>query len=492
MKKLLSLLLAVLLLVSMVACGKNKEVDIDTNVEATQNNTSAEDPTTNVEEDTTIDSKFDWEVKNIERPDDKITLRTVKKQIAENVSPQNTLTDSRLTNYTVESVKEKLAQNDFIANKYVLGLSYDEETYYKEYGDIGLQKRYHYDHSVVGVLKEKAADSKYFNDLRVTYYGDTNISTGYDTVSVTLYDVEIKKENQAQILQVLNDCMPQEVAYYLVYAQDDDGKMKDGKVLADGKNLYITFEDDNFVYYLKRELEAAKDEYSKSRVNFTYGVLEEKFRNEYEFYTGDYVSKNDSMKYMPNEFFSSKLGNLNLTAEPSKFMDDYFKAGSDKYVGTRIRDGWYWITQTIGDNGINVYEVRVEPVGGDENYALIACPYLDIRYEVIEKDGKVIDMNYTIENQSTNIDDGADVTTSHKKLLTNMTKQIKMILGDDVDLSALSYDNLKVESDTKRSGSTKVIINFKGTEQEVEVSVSLGHSTLGTWRGSYELSISMF
>jgi hypothetical protein len=173
-------------------------------------------------------------------------------------------------------------------------------------------------------------------------------------------------------------------------------------------------------------------------------------------------------------------------------MDAYFKAGSDKYVGTQIRDGWYWLTQTIGDNGVSVYEVRVEPVGGDENYALIACPYLDISYRVIEKDGKVMDMDYTIENQSTNIDDSADVTTSHKKLLANMTKQMKMILGDDADLSALSYDNLKASSDTKREGSAEVTINFGGTEQKVKVTVSLGHSMLDTWRGSYKLSISMF
>lgn len=491
MKKFLALLLAILLLVSMTACGSNKDTNTETNPDTNQTTPSTEESTPNTEDSASVESKFDWEIRDVERPDDKITLRTVKKTIAEGVSTQNTLTDSRLMNYTAESVKEKLSKNEFISNKYVLGLSYDEETYYEEYSDLGLQKRYHYNHSVVGVLKEDATDSKYFNDLRITYYGDTNITTGYDTVSVSLSDIEAKKENQTTILKVLEDCMPQEIAYYLVYAQDDDGKMKDGKKLNDGKDLYVTFEDDNFVYYLKRELEEA-DKYDDAKVYFVYGVLEEKFSNKYEFYTGNYKSKNDSMKYMPNEFFSSKLGNLKLTTEPSKFMDAYFKAGSDKYVGTQIRDGWYWLTQTIGDNGVNVYKVRVEPVGGDENYALIACPYLEITYEVVEKDGKVIDMYYTIENQSTNIDDSADVTTSHKKLLTNMTKQMKMILGDDADLSALSYDNLKVSSDTKREGSTEVTINFGGTEQKVKVTVSLGHSMLGTWRGSYKLSISMF
>ena len=69
---------------------------------------------------------------------------------------------------------------------------------------------------------------------------------------------------------------------------------------------------------------------------------------------------------------------------------------------------------------------------------------------------------------------------------------MKMILGDDADLSALSYDNLKASSDTKREGSTEVTINFGGTEQKVKVTVSLGHSMLDTWRGSYKLSISMF
>ena len=69
--------------------------------------------------------------------------------------------------------------------------------------------------------------------------GDTNITTGYYTISVKLSDVEAKKENQVTILKVLEDCIPQEIAYYLVYAQDDDGKTKDGKKLNGRKDLTL-------------------------------------------------------------------------------------------------------------------------------------------------------------------------------------------------------------------------------------------------------------
>ena len=83
----------------------------------------------------------------------------------------------------------------------------------------------------------------------------------------------------------------------VVHAQDDDGKMKDSKKLNDRKDLYIVFKDDNFVCYLKRKPKEA-DKYNDTSVIFTYGVLEEKFINKYEFYTGDCKSKNDNIKYV--------------------------------------------------------------------------------------------------------------------------------------------------------------------------------------------------
>lgn len=493
MKKILCLLLAILMMLSLLtACGGKKETDdggstVQSGDVATDEVKKDED-TSNTEQEADVNSQFDWQIKDVKRPDDKIALKVVEEKVADSVDIKNKLADCRL-NYNVEDVKAKLYKNDLIAEKYVLGLSYNEETYYEEYGDIGLQKRYHYNHAVVGVLKESAENSKYFNDFRVTYYGDTNVANGYYAISVSMDDVAVKKENQNAILEVLNDCMPQEVAYYLVFAQDDDGKMNDGKTLSDGKNLYVTFEDDNFVYYLKRELKFEKEKYS---MTFTYGVLDEKFTNKYEFYTGDFKSKNDTMKYMPSEFFDAKFGNLNLTTEPSKFMDAYFKVASNEYVATQIRDGWYWLKQTVGDNGVSVYEVTVEPVGGDKDVALLICPYLDMNYQVVEKDGQVIDMYYTIDNQSVNIDDDADMTTSYKKILSSMTKQMKMFLGDDADLSQLSYENLKSSGETKKEGSTEVMINFKGTEQKVRVNVTFGQSIVDTWKGAFKLSISMF
>ena len=114
MKKFLALLLATLLLVSMTACGGNKDTNTETNPNTNPSTPSTEESVPDTEDSTSAESKFDWEIRDIERPDDKITLRTVKKTIAEGISTQNTFTDSRLTNYTVESVKEKLSKNEFI------------------------------------------------------------------------------------------------------------------------------------------------------------------------------------------------------------------------------------------------------------------------------------------------------------------------------------------------------------------------------------------
>ena len=86
MKKILSLLLVTLLLVSMTACGGNKETNTEANPNTNTNPStpSTEASTPNAEDSASVESKFDWEIKDVKRPDDKITLRTVKKAIRVN------------------------------------------------------------------------------------------------------------------------------------------------------------------------------------------------------------------------------------------------------------------------------------------------------------------------------------------------------------------------------------------------------------------------
>ncbi len=510
MKKFLSLFLVVVMLFSLVACGANEsnttpndnpgtsqpENSDTTNPPETPD--TSEPPSTDEtpgSNEVVVESKFDWVIRNVARPDDKIVMNVIKRSILSEYLEKEynqTLTVSNLSHYNVTDIKAQLAQNDFIKNKYVLGISHDEETYHEIYTDAGLCKRYHYSDSVVGVLKDEDATTNSLNDIMIRYSGDTNDATGYTSVSALFYGVNVTKANQTDLLTVLEMCMPKDVAYYLVYAQDDDGKTISNKSLNDAKELGVEFQDDNHIYYLKREFYVSKYDEADNYVRFSYGISDTLFNNTYKFYDGDYKPHNDDMKYLPAEFFGEQVGNTDFINNPTAFFDTYFNTGSKNYSGTALQSGWYWLTHTVGDNGVNIYSVRMDITGFNKDENMLTSPGLEMSYTVRERDGKTVAIEYLMEGTSSHIDDSANVTTSHKQLCESLLKQMQLLLGRDADLSALTFDNLKVVNEQKREGSTTVQTTLAGLDKNINVTLSLGRSSaMYTWKGSFKLSVSL-
>ena len=311
-------------------------------------------------------------------------------------------------------------------------------------------------------------------------------------ISISFSDVDISLETQDEIYRTLSEFFPENIVKYIVYGFDDDGCKPNGKDLDGAKDMYVTVDDNNFTYKFTRTIEFAKESGypDVNTISFTFGKEDVKFSNKFEHYSGDYQSQLVNMNYTPDKFFDPAMGGLDIT-EFNTFFDKYFKIGVENYISTVLRDDWYQYQRVVGDNGISKYEVAFEAVAGEENVALLVCPSLDVSYTIIEKDGKPIDMYYTIENQSTNISTSEDMEKSFKKLHADMVEQIKCILGD-VDLSEISYENLRKDSETKKSGNTSVTITYHDVEYEVDIEIRMGQNMLDCWRGAFELSISMF
>ena len=401
MKKFLSFTIVLVMLFGLLAgCGA-KEPHIDSPTKPTTENTEPTEATTNIDDsisDRLDESGIDWKVEELETPD--ITMKVEKKQIADGVNVYNTIGVSNFK-YSVEDIKAKLLESQFITDHYVLAISDSEEIYRKTYSDVGVQQKYHYNKAVVGVLKEDAENSQYFNDFAIRLYGDTNEADGYYLVSISFSGVDISLETQNEIYKVLSNIFPEHIIKYVVYGFDDDGCKKDGKDLDGAKDMYVTFEDDNFVYKFARTLEFAEESGypDTNTISFTFGKEDIKFYNNFKHYSGEYKSQLEDMNYTPNKFFNPEMGNLDIT-NVSTFMDQYFKIGVENYIATCLRNDWFWYQRIVGDNGMAKYEVTFEAVAGEENVALIACPSLDVSYTIIEKDGTPIDMYFTIENQS--------------------------------------------------------------------------------------------
>lgn len=492
MKKILTLTLVFIIILGMFAgCGKTNTPDESIPTEPVVENTESTEPTDTdvIISDRVDESGIDWKTEELETPD--IFMNVEEKKVFEDYNVINKIGISNFK-YSVENIKAKLMENTFITNKYVLAISDSEETYRDKYSDVGVQQKYHYNKAIVGVLKEDAEDSEYFNDFAIRFYGDTNEADGYYLISISFSDIDISLETQDEIYRTLSEFFPENVVKYIVYGFDDDGCKPNGKDLDCVKDMYVTVEDDNFKYKFTRTIEFAKENGypDVNKISFTFGKEDVKFSNKFEHYSGDYQPQLVDMNYTPDKFFNSAMGGLDIT-DFSTFLDEYFKIGAKDYIATVIRDDWYSYDRIVGDNGISKYEVAFEAVAGEENVALLVCPSLDVSYTVIEKDGKPIDMYFTIENQSTNISDNEDMETSFKKLHNDMIEQIKCILGD-VDLSEISYENLKKDSETKRTGKTSVTITYYDVEYEVDIELRIGQNMLDCWRGAFELNISMF
>lgn len=488
MKRILCLLLALTVSVSMAACSKSTQeikpqpIKPSYTSPAVTKPVEQENDSEQPDETTTVGDESYWKLEALDAPDISIKVEDVK--VFEDSNIVNKI--GRITHsYSVEDIKEQLAADEFISSYYVLGILDSEETDIRNYDDVGLQKKYHYHKAIVGVLKENATDSVYFNDFGIYFYGDTNRTDGYDYITVKFEGVGINTESQDKIYDVLKKVFPEDICRYLVYASDEDNPTY--------KDLTHITSDDNFHYKFERTLTFGRDNKlsGNDMIEFSFGQSDTKFYNSYEFYSGDYQPELTDMKYIPSKFFSPRMGALDIQ-NPDNFLDEYFKIGSDSYIKTVLRNDWFQYRRIVGDNGINKYEVRFEAVAGEPEISLLVCPFLSVSYTVMEKDGEVIDMHWSIENRTLNINDNEDMEKSFKKLHDNMIKQIKCILGEDVDLSELDYDNLKTNSGTKKTGKTSVPVVFKGTEQTVTIDMTLGHNVLDCWNGSFELKISLF
>ena len=302
MKKLLSILLALTMLLSLAACGKTTDTpNTEPNKEQVETPTDIETPSD--EENTELSKEIEWEV----RAD--VTLDIPVFEL-ETVNYNGSTDTFELVKdpygLSMDSAREFFAGNyDIVENSWNEYISISED-------EIDSDWIYGHDFNVTEYLAFVSKEGK--PSVVVQTDIDTTMSMAATEFKLTFYDIETNLESQKEIFEITKGLLGESWATYLTYAKDSDGRdIYDGEL--EGK-----FEIKDLVNIGDYALSCYRyiDENS---VTFWVQMNREGF-NYCTIYSGDYVSKYDeTYKYkLQNIFPAISVDYLNHDNAYSEFF----------------------------------------------------------------------------------------------------------------------------------------------------------------------------
>lgn len=480
-KKLLYLLLATAMVcVCIGGCGKkkDKEETKEPAVEQTKKENNNEK-----KEETKEEGLACWEEKELELP--KVADGT-KREVS---ITENTKIDIYKASWDFDFVKMKeiVRKNKLVTDNYVLAEDHLERMDGERYTDIGERVSFDYEDSVIGAYKDgNENETQWFNDFTFELCYQTELFDGAKSSSVSFHNIKLDKKVQKEMASFLSELYGEDIAEYLVFAKDKDGKTADDKVLNEKGYMSDTVEVGILKYHLVRNIDVSKE--GENYVTFIVraDVNEDLSYSRFSYYDNEYKTKYGEMKYKVSDFLKPEnIGNTDYTTF-STFADKYMNIGPHEYFRTILDNTTFRIVQA--DNGISRYECSFEAMKGCSDISKLISPVLDIDYEFVEKDGTIINTEIQIEGDAgfihTNEETDAEKQSAHSQLISVNKQQIEALFPG-LDTSQMSYANYD-ESGNLRYTTTYVL---NGTTYDVSIECKIGISMADVYMAHFEIDM---
>lgn len=444
MKKMITWILALVTVLSMTACGKDKapeKTDDGGQIIATDGNTTGTAPSestpaetapqpTEPENGLTYPQGYAfWGVKSVELP--AIPALTYEEKSIGGVAIKIATTPF---DYDLDQVYDNLKSNSYIQEHYQeLVTSHSESDAGQLYADVGTQISYDQSIEFGAALKDSYLNTlKYAHDIKALYSHNSADYSNINRVYLQFFDLEADTVDQTAIFEIVKIVFGEQYAEVLVYGSDSDGKdYNTGKSIRKSE-LSELISSGDCSYGLQRDIHTSRDTID---ISFTLNVAYNPNSNRYGFnyYGLEDESLYPQMQYHIADFVSEDFGGtdpLNF----STFADGFFKQFYPAYTHSSLDVLTMDIYQT--DSGRKGYDywVDVTAVCDDETWDVNSLG-LQI---YVEEDaaGQIVDMEVIA---SSDISCFAGNTDKEGQDYVDAMVEMIHAIWPDMDLSGVAY-----------------------------------------------------
>ena len=407
-------------------------------------------------------------------PMDSVSLPEVTYTPVEYYNDGNVVLTANIANtfftHTPEEVYQLLNNNDYIKNQeYIFTTNTIEDCDITDFSDVGVQKQYSTTHSIVAYPKAHVNEVmakeayKYYQFHEHFSIDMTTDYTNYTTpnkIKVDFENISISRSEQENSYQVLSIIFGENIAKYLAYAKDTDGKGKDSDFAEN--ELYEYIEIGETTYLLSREVYMGySDDPTSGRITYTIEVTHD---NESESYCCmNYTSILTPEEFQLNNYILGNFGSTDIN-NISSFGSEYMKHGvEEEYIKT-ITDGYSYKIFNYPDGTVsNLFTINVQK-SCNELSNLIA-PSLYIMVKVVSKDSDILSYEIDFDGNMGMVAVSKDDERDYSKLYAPFINQLKGLLNNEWDLSALTLDAFLAEEE----------ISFEATYLDKPCKVTIAH-----------------
>lgn len=372
--------------------------------------------------------------------------------------------------YDFAEIEQALRANAYISQNYDLRIEDREDFRGEAYAEgeffkcIKTQK-------ITGTRRgEDRARFEEYEDFWFEVKWDFSEYDNISSITMGFKDVEPIPQLQEEMYQILKDTLGEELAEYMVYAYQEEGKH-------DGMEKYIVTDDGTY-YGIKRDVSySSKDE--TWDVEFSLFMNYLGVYNKFEYYHGDYVPMVKDAPYNVSALTNGGMEDFDIY-NFSTFGAEYANiVNSETYTRTKLTNGVY--EEHIADDGEKSYFISIMANTQMMDLAVLAAPSITITGEVAEKDGEItyihVSLSGSDEDAFSALFNGSE-DVALKKRLAIMKEQMDMVLPG-VDLSEVTEEALEENSGRLYLDTTVTVL---GKECECDISVNAD----GRWSLTYK------
>lgn len=340
-------------------------------------------------------------------------------------------------NDIIESIKNNDLHN---GHEHEFGTRFIEECSIKNFTDIGTQKRYTGTKIVYAYDKAKQdsySDEDFMYDYIVSMTTDYANYNSPNTIEVSIYNVNVNRDFQKKAFNLLESIFGNEIANYLTYAKDADGKDKTGS--AYNSTMYDVIKIGTTYYKLQRSITSGGENNDSIKFEVTVSHKNEKSSSsDQSYYNANYTSILTPDIFSFEDFILGNFGSTNIN-EISTFGAEYMKHGLDEIYNKTQSEGYLFIVNNYPD-GSTSNEFTMTTIKHCENYSNIFTPELDISIMNIMKDGELISLETKFQGEIGIAEPPSEGTVDYAPLYQPFLNKVKAILGEDVDLSEITME----------------------------------------------------
>lgn len=458
MKKILCLFLAVVLMLSLVACGnkKNKEPQIDETIPETvvptETNPSSDETTP--EESKPETDNFLWLLKdNITPQFEDITYKEV--EIDEDIVKVSKTTLS----FDADAIIEKLNKNDYIANQVDNLFCYKSEDHTTKTIDNKIYNLIYDDEIIVDNNGITSAVKISSSQLRNYYESPIEIV-------LELSHLEKDTLNQSAIFDAVSVVFP-DLAEYLVYGKDLDGYFVDSQDALYGElDMEELIGNEDYSYKVYRTV---SDYGTTIFVKFGVSVYKNNFEDFAAHVFPDESYIYEKSNFTTEEMFSDNYSELN-PFNYKDFMNDFFGEDLAKNHHSKM-DYWSYYTYENETETCYLSTMKIELINNDTGYT-------DATFSVYIStslvDGKISSQLFEIRTWARDL-----VDPDLKKHGEVYAEKFKLLID------GLNIENLEYFDDSKTACSGNATCTLNNCELTGNLNVSFSISPSATLRLQY-------